>query len=93
MSKSVELATLIRARAIENLCCVAAVNRVGSDGNDFHYSGDSVDIGFNVTYLLDVLNNLKCDQVSISLGDANSSALITVPDDPNFKYVVMPMRI
>jgi len=36
---------------------------------------------------------LKCDQVSISLGDANSSALITVPDDPNFKYVVMPMRI
>ena len=60
---------------------------------EIDYSGDSVDIGFNVTYLLDVLNNLKCDQVSISLGDANSSALITVPDDPNFKYVVMPMRI
>jgi len=34
--------TLLRARAMENLCCVAAVNRVGSDGNDFHYSGDSV---------------------------------------------------
>ena len=34
--------TLLRARAIENLCCVAAVNRVGSDGNDFHYTGDSV---------------------------------------------------
>ena len=34
--------TLLQARAIENLCCVAAVNRVGTDGNDIHYSGDSV---------------------------------------------------
>ena len=34
--------TLLQARAIENLCCVAAVNRVGTDGNDVHYSGDSV---------------------------------------------------
>ncbi len=60
---------------------------------EIDYGGDSVDIGFNVTYLLDVLNNLKCDQVNIALGDANSSALITIPDNADFKYVVMPMRI
>jgi len=60
---------------------------------EIDYGGDSVDIGFNVTYLLDVLNNLKCDNVNIALGDANSSALITVPDNADFKYVVMPMRI
>jgi DNA polymerase-3 subunit beta len=60
---------------------------------EIDYGGDSVDIGFNVTYLLDVLNNLKCDNVNISLGDANSSALITVPENADFKYVVMPMRI
>ena len=60
---------------------------------EIDYGGDSVDIGFNVTYLLDVLNNLKCDSVNIALGDANSSALITVPDNADFKYVVMPMRI
>lgn len=60
---------------------------------EIDYGGDSVDIGFNVTYLLDVLNNLKCEQVTVSLGDANSSALITIPDNPDFKYVVMPMRI
>ncbi len=60
---------------------------------EIDYAGDAIDIGFNVTYLLDVLNNLKCDSISISLGDANSSALVTIPDDPNFKYVVMPMRI
>jgi DNA polymerase III subunit beta len=60
---------------------------------EIDYGGDSVDIGFNVTYLLDVLNNLKGDNVNIALGDANSSALITVPDNADFKYVVMPMRI
>jgi len=60
---------------------------------EIDYGGDSVDIGFNVTYLLDVLNNLKCDNVNIALGDANSSALITIPDNADFKYVVMPMRI
>ncbi|MDO9217846.1 MAG: DNA polymerase III subunit beta [Lacisediminimonas sp.] len=60
---------------------------------EIDYGGDSIDIGFNVTYLLDVLNNLKTDNVTISLGDANSSALITVADNADFKYVVMPMRI
>jgi DNA polymerase-3 subunit beta len=57
------------------------------------YDGDEVDIGFNVSYLLDILNNLKCEQLNISLGDSNSSALITIPDNPDVKYVVMPMRI
>jgi DNA polymerase-3 subunit beta len=60
---------------------------------EIDYGGDTVDIGFNVTYLLDVLNNLKGDNVNVALGDANSSALITVPENPDFKYVVMPMRI
>lgn len=57
------------------------------------YSGDSVEIGFNVSYLLDVLSNLKNEKVQISLGDANSSAVITLPGSEDFKYVVMPMRI
>ena len=57
------------------------------------YQGDTIDIGFNVTYLLDVLGNLKVDNVQIALGDATSSALITVPENDDFKYVVMPMRI
>ncbi|MEO6518005.1 MAG: amidohydrolase [Pseudoxanthomonas sp.] len=38
--------TLLRARAIENLCYVAAVNRVGVDGNGLEYSGDSALIDF-----------------------------------------------
>ncbi|MEI7443558.1 MAG: DNA polymerase III subunit beta [Burkholderiales bacterium] len=60
---------------------------------DVDYAGDALDIGFNVTYLLDVLDNLKTEQVKVEFGDANSSALISVPGDDGFKYVVMPMRI
>jgi DNA polymerase-3 subunit beta len=60
---------------------------------DVDYKGDSLDIGFNVSYLLDVLNNLDVEEVSCELGDANSSALITIPGKEDFKYVVMPMRI
>ena len=60
---------------------------------EVQYPGDSLDIGFNVGYLLDVLNNLSSDEVLWSFNDANSSALISVPGNDRFKYVVMPMRI
>ena len=57
------------------------------------YGGDAIEIGFNVTYLMDALANMDQEMVSLSLQDANSSALITVPEQAGFKYVVMPMRI
>ncbi|MCL2635272.1 MAG: DNA polymerase III subunit beta [Betaproteobacteria bacterium] len=57
------------------------------------YSGEAIDVGFNVGYLLDVLNNVHTDEVQWSFNDANSSALITVPGNDRFKYVIMPMRI
>jgi len=58
------------------------------------YEGDALDIGFNISYLLDVLNNVASETVQCSFGDdANSSALFTIPNNDNFKYVVMPMRI
>ncbi|MDT8990388.1 DNA polymerase III subunit beta [Curvibacter sp. APW13] len=63
------------------------------DELDIDYGGDSIEIGFNVTYLIDVLSNMGQDMVSIELSDGNSSALITIPDNTSFKYVVMPMRI
>jgi DNA polymerase-3 subunit beta len=65
-----------------------------TDELDIDYDGDSIEIGFNVTYLIDALSNMsQQDMVRIELQDANSSALITLPDNAHFKYVVMPMRI
>ena len=57
------------------------------------YSGEGLDIGFNITYLLDVLSNVASDRVFFAFGDANSSALVTLPERDDYKYVVMPMRI
>ena len=60
---------------------------------EIDYGGDTIDIGFNVTYLMDALANMGVEMVRIELQDGNASALITAPDQPGFKYVVMPMRI
>ena len=57
------------------------------------YNQESLDIGFNVTYLIDVLNNTQQETVNFSFADASSSCLITLPEDSDYKYVVMPMRI
>jgi DNA polymerase-3 subunit beta len=63
------------------------------DELDIDYGGDSIEIGFNVTYLIDALANMSQEMVKLELSDGNSSALLTIPDDTQFKYVVMPMRI
>ena len=60
---------------------------------EIDYAKDGLDIGFNVTYLIDVLNNVSDETINFSFADANSSCLITIPNDDNYKYVVMPMRI
>jgi len=63
------------------------------DELEIDYNGDAIEIGFNVTYLIDALTNMDQDMVQIDLADANSSALLTIPENTTFKYVVMPMRI
>lgn len=60
---------------------------------EIDYGGDTIEVGFNVTYLMDALSNIPHDMVKIELQDGNASALITVPEQTGFKYVVMPMRI
>ena len=78
------------------------VLRVSSNNNeqeeaidelDVDYAGPAMEIGFNVTYLQDVLANQTQEMVHFALQDGNSSTLITIPDLDGFKYVVMPMRI
>jgi len=63
------------------------------DELDIDYSGDVIEIGFNVTYLIDALSNMSQEMVKLELQDSNNSALLTNPDNNAFKYVVMPMRI
>jgi DNA polymerase-3 subunit beta len=75
------------------IICTNSEQEEAEEELEIGYKGEALDIGFNITYLLDVLQNLATDQVVLSLGDANSSALITMNDRGDYKYVVMPMRI
>ena len=60
---------------------------------DVEYQGDELEIGFNVSYVLDVLGTLKSEQVKVHLKDASSSGLIEAGDNQDAMYVVMPMRL
>ncbi len=57
------------------------------------YSGEDIEIGFNVNYLLDALGGVDGDEVSMSVQDGNSSCLIRKPGSDECKFVVMPMRL
>ncbi len=60
---------------------------------DIVYSGDSLAIGFNVQYLLDVTNVLNGEEINLALKDSNSSVLLKDPEDTSAQYVIMPMRL
>jgi len=75
------------------IVCSNTEQEEAQDELDVDYKGEPLEIGFNVGYLLDVLNNVEAAELDFALGDSNSSALITIPGRDQFKYVVMPMRI
>ena len=57
------------------------------------YTGEELDVGFNVNYLLDALAAVEGTEVELGLSDANSSCLIRASGVATCKYVVMPMRL
>jgi DNA polymerase III subunit beta len=86
----------VRWSVADNTLKINSTNTEQEEANEeleVAWPGDSLEIGFNVTYLLDVLANLKTQNIQVSLNDSNASALLTLPDSQEFKYVVMPMRI
>ncbi len=57
------------------------------------YSGEEIEIGFNVNYLLDALGAIESEEVTLAVVDGNSSCLLREPGNQQTKYVVMPMRL
>jgi len=76
-----------------SIICTNNEQEEAEEGLAIDYDGDPLDIGFNISYLLDVLNHVESPTVSVTMGDSNSSALVQMPGREDFKYVVMPMRI
>ena len=76
-----------------SIICTNNEQEEAEEGLALEYDGDPLDIGFNISYLLDVLNHVDSPTVAVAMGDSNSSALMQMPGRDDFKYVVMPMRI
>ncbi len=80
----------------EDLLTIQANNPEQEEAEEIvavEFSGEELEIGFNVSYLLDCLGVLKTDSVRLSVSDANSSALIEGIGNDTAVYVVMPMRL
>jgi DNA polymerase-3 subunit beta len=86
----------VRLSFAPNLLTVQAHNPEQEEAEDqleVGFSGDELEIGFNVSYLLEALGAIETETVEVGLTDANSSCLIRAPGDTTVKYVVMPMRL
>ena len=86
----------IRLTLSEGLLTIQAHNPEQEEAEEqveVEYGGDALEIGFNVTYLLDALGVIDEDNVEVGLVDANSSCLIRAPASDDSKFVVMPMRL
>ena len=76
-----------------HITCTNNEQEEASEELDIAYQGESLDVGFNITFLLDLLRNVHSDEVQLAFGSADRATLFTIPNRPEFKYVVMPMRI
>ncbi|QFU74159.1 DNA polymerase III subunit beta [Halioglobus maricola] len=86
----------VRLKLTDNSLDIVANNPEQEEAEEavpVEYQGESLEIGFNVSYLLDVLAVLSGEQIKMSLSDANSSALLEESDEGDSVYVVMPMRL
>lgn len=86
----------VRLKLTENTLDIVANNPEQEEAEEtvsVEYPGESLEIGFNVSYLLDVLGVLSGEQIKLSLADPNSSALLEESEPGDSLYVVMPMRL
>tara|TARA_B100001996_G_scaffold363163_1_gene331219 strand:- start:151 stop:1266 length:1116 start_codon:yes stop_codon:yes gene_type:complete len=68
------------------------------DGNateelEVSYQGESMEIGFNSGYLLDIVRQIESDNSRLMLADAASPTIISEENEAGALYVLMPMRV
>lgn len=87
----------IKLQFAENELTISANNQEQERARNsvaIDYTADPLEIGFNVNYLLDALSVIKAPEISLNLNaNPNSSVVVKLPDDEEFSYVVMPLRI
>jgi DNA polymerase-3 subunit beta len=86
----------IRLEIAKDCLCLQANNPDQEEAQDeleVEYSGEELEIGFNVNYLLDALAAVEADEVELGFVDTSSSCIIYGPESEHARFVVMPMRL
>ena len=78
---------------IMNLSSVNSENGMATEDIITKYSGEEIEIGFNSKYILEMINNLVDDNITLSFKDSASPVTASEESNPDLIYVLMPMRV
>ena len=83
------------AMSSDGLELVAVTQDVGQahESVDAAYSGDELTVAFNPEYLIDGIEVAPGDEVMLETVDELKPALLKSTEDPNFLYLLMPVRV
>ncbi len=76
-----------------NLSTTNPLQESGDESLDCSYSGEAVQVGFNLSYLIETIDVIDTEDLSINLGSPDSGCLVTPKGDQSAKYIIMPMRV
>ena len=81
------------SNSLLNLSTINSQQESGDESIECDYGGDELEIGFNLSYLLETLDVISTQQIAIHLGGSDSGCLVTADGDESSKYIIMPMRV
>ena len=76
-----------------NLSTINSQQESGDEIIECDYDGEELEIGFNLSYLLETLDVIDTQNIVIHLGGSDSGCLVTADGDETSKYIIMPMRV
>ena len=91
-----EKSPVIKFKLFQNVLNLNTINTESSTASedlDISYEGDEIEIGFNSKYIMDIVNNLEDNEISINLKDNSSPIIALENSNTNLVYVLMPMRV
>ncbi len=91
-----EKSPVIKFKLFKNILNLNTINNESSTASEdlnINYDGDEIEIGFNSKYIMDIVNNLEDNEISINLKDNSSPVLAQEKSKTNLVYVLMPMRV
>ena len=91
-----EKSPVIKFKLLQNILNLNTINNESSTASEdlnVNYNGDEIEIGFNSKYIMDIVNNLEDEEISINLKDNTSPIIALENSNTNLVYVLMPMRV